>query len=321
MHIFARERGKSLSGLLLLPNGTPSADTFERVFKRICPAELEACLLAYGQRILSDLAEKQVVIDGKKQRGASPTKRGNEGLYLLNVWVSENRFCVAQKKVEDKSNEIKAIPEALESIDITGAVVTIDAMGTQREIAERIVERGGHYMLALKNNQKSLLEDVECAFRTHSGYDAEQTLDADHGRIETRKCSILPARDFLLAENIGVWCNLRTIIKVEATRELQGKTTNETRYYISDEAEPKAAYFNALVRGHWSIENQLHWHLDVTFREDACRVRAGYASQNLSIVRKMALHIVAEAKDGLSVRKRLYKAALDTDYLKRLLKF
>lgn len=320
MRLFGLERSSQLGDMLSLPNGVPSEDTFERVFKSICPKELERCLRCYGQSILSGLSEKQIVIDGKKQRGVSPTTQGNQGLYLLNIWVSENRFCIAQEKVEDKSNEITAIPQALDGIDIEDTVVSIDAMGTQREIAGLIVEKKGHYLLALKTNQKSLFEDVECAFKVHSGHDMHQTLEADHGRIETRKCSILPAGEYLLDENLQAWKNLGTIIRLESTREIQGKVTHETRYYISDEQQEKAAYFNALIRGHWSIENQLHWHLDITFKEDACRARVGYASQNLSVLRKMALHIVSEQKDKLSLKKRLYKAALDIGYLKKLLK-
>lgn len=228
-------------------------------------------------------------IDGKKQRGVSPTTKGNKGLYLLNVWVSENRFCIAQEKVEDKSNEITAIPNALSSIDITDAVVSIDAMGTQREIHELIVDKGGHCFLALKANQKFLYEDVECAFKLHKGYDSDQTIDADHGRIETRHCSILPASEFLMEETLESWKGLHTIIRIESTREVKGKSTQETRYYISDEKELSAKYFNALARGHWEIENQLHWHLDVTFKEYQCRARTGYASRNLSVLRKLAL--------------------------------
>jgi predicted transposase YbfD/YdcC len=320
MRLFGLERGGQLGDMLSLPNGVPSEDTFERVYKSICPEELENSLRLYGRSILSDLSQKQIAIDGKKQRGVSPTTRGNQGLYLMNAWVSENRFCIAQEKVEDKSNEITAIPHVLNNIDIEDAVISIDAMGTQREIAELIVEKKGHYLLALKTNQKSLFEDVECAFKVHHGHDIHQTLDAGHGRIETRKCSILPAQDYLLEENLVAWKNLSTLIRMESIREVQGKVTQETRYYISDEKQEKAAYFNALVRGHWSIENQLHWHLDITFREDACRARAGYASQNLSILRKMALHIVSEQKDKLSLKKRLYKAALDIEYLKKLMK-
>lgn len=193
-------------------------------------------------------------------------------------------------------------------------------MGIQREIAELIVEKKGHYLLALKANQKSLYEDVECAFKMHVGHDMHETIDADHGRIETRRCSILPATEYLMEEKLSPWKNLGTVIRLESKREIQGKITQETHYYISDEKENNAAYFLSLIRGHWSIENQLHWHLDITFKEDACRARAGYASQNLSVLRKMALHIVSEQKDKLSLKKRLYKAALDMSYLKKLLK-
>lgn len=166
MRLFGLERSDSLGDLLSLHNGVPSEDTFERVFKSIVPEELQGCLRKYGLSILRELSEKQIVIDGNKQRGVSPITRGNKGLYLVNVWVSENRICIAQKKVEGKSNEITVIPSALESIDITEAIVSIDAMGTQREIAELIIEKGGHYFLAVKNNQKYLYEDMECAFRT-----------------------------------------------------------------------------------------------------------------------------------------------------------
>lgn len=319
MRLFGIERSSTLGDLLSLPNGVPSEDTFERAFKSIAPEELQSCLHKYGLSILSELADKQIVIDGKKQRGASPTTKGNKGLYLLNVWVSENRICIAQERVEDKSNEITAIPNALASIDITDAIVSIDAMGTQREIAELIVGKGGHYFLAVKNNQKSLYEDIECAFKVHQGYDSVETLDAGHGRIETRHCSILPAKEFLMEETISAWKGLQTIARIQSTREIQGKATQETRYYISDEDESKAAYFNALARGHWGIENQLHWHLDVTFKEDQCRARTGHASQNLSVLRKLALQIASSQKDKLSVKRRLYKAALDSEYLKLMM--
>lgn len=208
----------------------------------------------------------------------------------------------------------------MNDIDIKDTVVSIDAMGTQREIAELIVEKEGHYLLVLKTNQKSLFEDVECAFKMNSGHDMHETIEAGHGRIETRKCSILPAEEYLMEESLQAWKNIGTIIRLEARREIQGKVTQETRYYISDEKGESASYFGSLIRGHWSIENQLHWHLDITFKEDARRARTGHSSQNLSVLRKMALHIVSEQKDKLSIKKRLYKAALDMNYLKKLLK-
>lgn len=320
MHLFAKERGSALGGLLQLPHGAPSADTFERVFKRLDSSAFEQCLRHYGSSMLADLAEKQIVLDGKKLKGASPRSHGNTGLYLLNAWVSENGFCVGQCQVEDKSNEITAIPELLETIDIADAVVSIDAMGTQRRIAEQIRGRGAHYLLAVKGNQPELLEDVESAFRTHNGVDSYEESDFGHGRIETRKCSILPASEYLLEENIAAWPGLATLIKVESTRDANGIQSRDVRYFISDEQVPRARYYGALVRDHWSIENHLHWHLDVTFREDASRARTGHAPANLSIIRKFALQLIGNQQDKLSLKKRLYKAALDIKYLKNLLK-
>jgi hypothetical protein len=169
MHLFAKERGHQLQGLLQLPNGAPSADTFERVFKLIKPDSLQSILETYGHEILNCLAEKQIVLDGKKLKGVSPTSRGNSGLYILNAWVSENRLCIGQEKVEEKSNEITAIPKVLDSIDLTDAVVSIDAIGTQTKIAEQIIRQGGHYLLSVKGNQQGLLEDVEHAFKVDKG--------------------------------------------------------------------------------------------------------------------------------------------------------
>lgn len=321
MRLFTLERGEKLKDMLSLPHGVPSKDTFERVFQRIDPTELEHCLCSYGKSILSDLSEKQIVIDGKKQSGTLPTSRGNKGLYILNAWVSENGFCIYQKKVEDKSNEITAIPEVLSAIDIEDAVISIDAMGTQREVVDLIFEKKGHYLLSVKGNQKSLYEYIECAFKVHGGLDSDTTVGKDHGRIEVRKCSILPAVEYLLPETIQSWKGLGRIVKMESSREMNGKTALETRYYISDEQGLSVSYFQKIIRGHWSIENQLHWHLDVTFKEDDCRARKGYSSQNLSVIRKVALHIISEQKDKLSLEKRLYKAALDINYLKKLLQF
>ncbi len=289
MHLFGKERSEQLSSLLALPNGVPSADTFERVFKRLDSQAFEQCLHHYGQALLSDLCEKQLILDGKKLKGASPTSLGNSGLYLLNAWVSENKFCMGQRQVEDKSNEITAIPELLDSIDITGAIVTIDAIGTQRKIASQIRSKDAHYLLSVKGNQQELLDDIECAFKIHKGYDYHEELDCGHGRIESRKCSILRAKEYLLEENLSAWKDISTLVKVESIREVNGVQSKDIRYFISDEDMDKARYYSSLVRDHWSIENSLHWHLDVTFREDACRARSGHAPANLSVVRKLAL--------------------------------
>jgi len=321
MYLFAKERGLEFEGLLLLPHGVPSVDTFERVFKKLKSESLQSCLDIYGKEILGSFSEKQIVLDGKKLKGVSPSSKGNSGLYILNAWVSENRFCIGQEKVEEKSNEITAIPKVLESLDIEEAVVSIDAIGTQTKIAEQIIGQGGHYFLSVKGNQQGLMDDLEHAFKVDRGIGFEEEPEGNHGRIETRRCHILPVGNFLLEENKPAWKNVSTLIKIDAGREIKGVLHQETRYYISDETVSNPAYYLSLARGHWGIENQLHWHLDVTFKEDACRAREGNAPLNLSTLRKFALQLLSNQKDKLSLKKRQYKAALDIGYLKKIINF
>jgi len=322
MHLFTKEHGLEFEGLVQLPNGAPSPDTFERVFKKLNSESLHSCLEMYGQEILGSLSEKQIVLDGKKLKGVSPSSKGNSGLYILNAWVSENRFCIGQEKVEEKSNEITAIPKVLDSLDIEEAVVSIDAIGTQTKIADQIIRQGGHYFLSVKGNQQGLLEDLEHAFKVDKGIGFEEEPDSNHGRIENRRCHILPVGNFLLEENRSSWKDVSTLIKIDASREIKGVLhQEETRYYISDEKVSNPSYYLSLARGHWGIENQLHWHLDVTFREDACRAREGYAPLNLSTLRKFALQLLSNQKDKLSLKKRQYKAALDIGYLKKIINF
>lgn len=319
MVLFGEAHKATLSDYLCLPYGVPSHDTFNRVFQILNVDVFRKCLSNHGHSLIDILAEKQICIDGKKLKGVSPTTRGNDGLYIVNAWLSENKLCVGQQKVEGKSNEIKAIPELLKALDIKEATVTIDAVGCQKSIAKQIVSQEGHYLLAVKSNQKDLLEDVKYAFRTHQARSVDEEWEYDHGRFETRKCSILPAEQTLMQEVFGRWEGLKTIVKVEAKRIVKEVESIETRYYISDEVVQNAAYFNSLVRGHWSIETQLHWHLDVTFKEDACRARTGNAPENLSTLRKLALQMITQHNDKLSLKKRRVKAAYDLDYLKDII--
>jgi predicted transposase YbfD/YdcC len=208
-----------------------------------------------------------------------------------------------QKKEEDKSNEITAIPSLIEEPDITDAVVYIDAIGCQRETATQITTKGGHYLLALKENQKNLHEDVIAGFKTCSAESVSEEWKYDHGRYEIRKYSILPSKNALLAEAQKQWSGLKILIMVEASRQIKDRLMQETRYYISDEKGLSAAYYNSFVRGHGGIENHLHCHLDVTFREDSCRARKDNAPENLSTLRKLALQIIREQSDKLSLKK------------------
>jgi predicted transposase YbfD/YdcC len=320
MVLFGKTHRDFLNDYLSLPNGIPSHDTFRRVFSMLDAEVFRKCLNAYGKDMIGLLSEKQICLDGKKLKGVSPTTRGNRGLYIVNAWVAENRICIGQKRIEDKSNEITALPALIEELDINEAVVSIDAIGCQREIAKRITEKGGHYLLSLKENQGELYADTVCGFKSSPAQSMSETWEYDHGRYETRRCSIISSEKVLLAENQSRWNGLKTLVKVDATRSIKGVETTETRYYISSEQSVNAKYFNALVRGHWGIENHLHWHLDVTFKEDASRVRTGNAPDNLSTLRKLALKIIAGQKEKLSIRKRRLKAAYDLNYLKKILK-
>lgn len=267
MVLFAKTKGSLLIDYIELPNGVPSHDTFNRVFQLLDCGVLRQCLNDYGKSLIDILAEKQICLDGKKLRGVSPTSRGNEGLFIVNAWVSENKICVGQQRVDDKSNEIEAIPALLKSIDLTDAVVSIDAIGCQKEIAVQIKQQKGHYLLAVKKNQKDLFEDIECAFKTNKATSFQEEWEYENSRLEQRKCSILPAQSMLMKETLDEWNGLQTIIKIEAERFVKHQKTTQVRYYISDEDVCNAQYFNRLTRGHWSIENHLHWHLDVTFSE------------------------------------------------------
>jgi predicted transposase YbfD/YdcC len=319
MTLFAQSHATSLPELFDLSNGIPSHDTFRRVFQLLDCQELRKILTAQGKAILETLAEKQICFDGKKLRGANPTSRGNEGLWIVNAWVGENRLCVCQEKVDDKSNEINAIPLLLKQLDITDAVVTIDAMGCQTAIAQQIQDQQGHYLLAVKGNQGELLDEITCAFKACPALSSVENWEYDRNRFETRHCSILAAPPSLDSRFLAQWPGLSTLVKVVSTRLLGEKKREEIRYYISDELVTNALYFSYLARGHWGIENQLHWHLDVTFGEDACRVRTGNGPENLATLRKFALHLITHRKDRLSLKKRRVKAAYDIEYLKELL--
>ena len=319
MSEFAHVRARDFN--LLTDNDTsPSPDTFERLMSAVCPEELRRCLSEHGRSFLSSLGEKQVAIDGKKLRGASPRTNGTRGDYILSAYVTENHLLVGQESVTDKENEIPAIPRLLDRLDIDGAVVSIDAAGTQTAIAERILEGNAHYFLAVKDNQPSLREAVRYAFRCGSVTDTSSEMETGHGRVEERVCRIASADSMEDEAVLSRWPGVRTVVEVTSTVTTPEGAASSVRHYISDEDHPHAAYYAMLARGHWGIENQLHWHLDVTFKEDACRARKGFAAQNLSTVRKLALQIAKAHSDNRSIRKRLFRASLSQDYLLELLR-
>jgi predicted transposase YbfD/YdcC len=313
-----------LRTFLELPNGIPSHDTFERLFARLRPEILQQCFLNWVQAVFAISGGQLIALDGKTLRG-SYERGGKQGMiHMVSAWATQNRIVLGQRKVHEKSNEITAIPELLRVLDLTGAVVSIDAMGCQTAIAEQIVAQQGDYVLALKGNQGNLFEDVVQLFdQAHQQdfrgieHDAYETQDQAHGRTETRRYWVMGQTDYLVgAQN---WAKLTTIGCVESQRQVGDKLTCERRYYLLS-LSPDAQQFAAAVRGHWGIENQLHWVLDVAFREDQARSTLGYSGENLAVIRHLAVNLLTQeqsAKGGTHA-KRL-KAGWDDNYLLKVL--
>jgi len=314
---FGHQRFDWLNEVLDLANGIPSHDTFNRVLQIIDPEQLNICLTQDAAVLIESLEGKLVSFDGKKMKGVSPKSRGNKGLYILSAWVGEHRLCIGQKKVQDKSNEITAIPELIASLDLQGSTVSIDAIGCQTEIAQDIIDAQADYLLAVKANQGTLHEQVSDDFTWKSSKEFSEEWEYDHGRYELRKCSIVAAKEVLTPDLLEKWVGIKTIVKIEAQRTMNDITSLQTRLYISSD-DKDAAYYNNAVRGHWSIENHLHWHLDVSFNEDANRSRSGNAPQNLNILRKVALQRITKMTDKLSLKKRRFRASMNVEYLQKV---
>jgi predicted transposase YbfD/YdcC len=318
MATFGVVREDWLRGHLELPNGIPSSDTFNRVFQIIDPEYFNSLMQEDARSVLGQLKVKMLNIDGKKLKGACPGSTGNKGLYLLNAWVNGAGLCAGQSKVDGKSNEITAIPKLLDNLELEESLTTIDAIGCQQDIAKKIIKKKGDYLLSVKKNQKGLFEEMDDAFAWSGAEVHHWDWEYGHGRYEERTCHTMPAKGLLSKNTLDKWTGLETLVRIGSERTVNGVKSCETRYYISSKKET-AAFFNAAARGHWGIENQLHWHLDVTFKEDACRARTGNAPENLSAVRKICLRKVAAKKDGLSLKKRRFKASMNTEYLEKIL--
>ena len=323
MEEFGKDREDWLRGFLALPHGIPDSDTFRRVFESLVPAPLAKALNAW-LNIETRSGGRNVNVDGKTVCGSANAQ--HDAYHVLSAWVRENGITLGELAVEAKSNEITAIPDLLDLIDVEGDIVTIDAMGCQTNIAEKIRDRKADYVLALKENQRILHEDVRDYFdwierETPKGEQYEDWRSEPekcHGRIETRRVLVASA-DWL--EDKAVWKDLCKIIRYQCTREINGVKTVCVRHYISS-FETSAEDFGQIVRGHWSIENQLHWMLDVAFREDDARARKDNSPLNLNVLRKIALSALKSIAVGrLSVRKKMMKAARDPNFLASLLKW
>ncbi len=317
MELFGKAKEKWLRTVLKLPEGIPSHDTFNRVFSLLDPKELEAGFLQWT-RSVAKLTEGEVVsIDGKSIRGSR--SGGKKSIvHMVSAWASENSIALGQLKADDKSNEITAIPELLKLLALKGCIVTIDAMGCQKNIAAAIADKEADYILALKENQGCLLRQTKDSFRFLEAKTVSEETDAGHGRVETRVCSAIDDLSMIRA-NKG-WKNLRSVVRIESERYIKatGESEKETRYYISS-LPADAGLLNKSIRSHWKIENSLHWVLDVAFNEDHSRKRAGYAAQNFSVINRIVLNLL---KNELTVKqgiksKRL-KAGWDEQYLLKI---
>ena len=322
IELFGRKRRDWLQGFLELPNGTPAHDTFERVFDRLKPHAFQARFRAWVQALQEALSIKHVAIDGKTLRGSGTAKLG--ALHLVSAWATAQRLSLGQVAVDSKSNEITAIPALLELLDINGAIVTIDAMGCQKAIAEKIIDRGGDYILTAKDNQPHLVEDIQQSLidaceNDFAGleHDTHETRERGHGREEYRCYTVLHHTAGI--RNAADWKGLTTIGVCYSERTIHGVRSEETRYFIGSRKAGAKVYGKAL-RDHWGIENSLHWQLDVTFDEDHNRVTKRNAAENLGLLRRLTLSLLQAHPAKLSIAKKRFAAALDPVFLEEILR-
>jgi predicted transposase YbfD/YdcC len=319
IEMFGRTKIDFLKKILRLPNGIPSHDTINRVFSMLRPDRFEQIFTQWVDSLrIKGISNEVIAIDGKTVRGSKDTFHEKSPIHIVSAWANSNQLVLGQRKVDAKSNEITAIPLLLEVLDVEGCIITIDAMGTQKEIAKTIIDNKAGYILALKGNQGSLNEEVGHLFSRQKPDSENTTIEKGHGRIETRNCQVINNLAFL--DDKDQWKNLTSIIRVESQRDIRGKITNETRLYISSIKED-ANNFNTFIRQHWGIENSLHWTLDVTFNEDHQRKRNGMAAQNFAIVQKIVLNLLkTENSQKASLRNKRLKAGWDNDFLLKILK-
>lgn len=321
---FGKAKQEWLASFLELPNGIPSHDTFGRVFAILDAEQLQNCFIAWVNSIANITTNEIIAIDGKTVRRSFDRGDARGPIHMVSAWAVENNLVLGQLKTKEKSNEITAIPELLDLLNIAGATITIDAMGCQQEIAKKIVEKKADYVLALKGNQGNLHDKVQELFVYAQHYRFQrlshsycEEIDKGHGRIEHRQYWL--TTEYAALKNNVNWPGLKSVGMVRCTREINNETTTETRFYLvsfSDDVER----FARAARKHWEIENNLHWSLDVAFHEDLCRVRVGHAAENFSVIRRLALNLLKNEKTlkvGIAAKRK--RAGWDDDYLAKVL--
>ena len=324
VELFGKSKREWLETFLDLPNGIPSHDTFGRVFAMLDAEQFERCFMDWMSAV-SELTKGEVIaIDGKTVRRSVDRAKGKSALHLVSAWAKANGLVLGQRKVDGHSNEITAIPQLLRSLDVSGSVVTIDAMGCQKKVASAIVEGEADYVLALKGNQRELRDGVKDTFEQVEGgvlaADYWETVEKSHGRIETRRCwSVGDSECIDYLNDKREWTGLSSVAMVKSERLIEGVSSERTRYYISSlRADAKTLLESA--RSHWGIENSMHWVLDMGFREDESRVRKGNSAENLSILRRMAMNLLRQDKSvkvGIEAKRK--RAGWDDKYLLKIL--
>jgi predicted transposase YbfD/YdcC len=323
---YAQAKQEWLQEFLALPNGIPSHDTIARVFAKLDPQAFEQCFQRWVESITYAVGAQVIPIDGKTIRQSFDRDRFQKAIHVVSAWASEHRLVLGQLKVDSKSNEITAIPKLLELLDIAGCIITIDAMGCQKEIATQIINQKADYVLALKGNQGKLSDEISRWFEKARSNDFagiehsyHQTTESAHGRISIRQYWSVPVSELDALPNQQQWSRLQSVGMVVCERRLWNKTTIEVRFYVSS-LEYDAVVLAHAVRSHWGIENSVHWILDVTFNEDASRIRKDNAPLNFSVLRRLSLNLLSRDKTvSGSIAMKRYRAALDNNYLAKII--
>lgn len=325
LEFFGKTKERWFKQFLELPNGIPSHDTFGRVFGALDPTTFSRCFMNWMKAVAEVTDGDIIAIDGKTLRRSFDHAAKKSAIHMVSAWSTLNGVVLGQVKTDEKSNEITAVPKLLELLRVEGCIVTLDAMGCQRELAQQIVDKGGDYVISLKGNQETLLAEVERLFNEarEEGFETvpyayEETLEKDHGRLERRRYWVTARIDSV--KRAARWACLNSVGMVEAERTVKGVTSTEVRYFISSLPGDDAKKFGAAVRRHWEVENSLHWVLDVAFREDESRIRKDNAPENVAMLRHVALNLLkADKTTKAGVQTRRKKAGWDENYLARLL--